>query len=130
MANIVTDSIAYAKVSRVIRGRDSYYRAGRVDELTETCGSEEASAALGKATKISMGTDTVQMDMANVDRFADAVQKKGTEFVKVGGAVIRRRRRRRPPRSPLAGAGADGTGMLSAGGAATDRRSGAAEASA
>lgn len=74
LAKIVTDNIAYAKVSRVVRVRDSFDE-GREAELSEACGSEEVAAEVLKALKTSMGQDIVEMDMANIDHFALEVIK-------------------------------------------------------
>merc|ERR1712187_403450 len=43
------------------------------EELSEACGSEEVAAEVNKAMKMSMGQDIVEMDMANIDRFASEV---------------------------------------------------------
>merc|ERR1712232_723907 len=75
LAKIVTDNIAYARVARVIRLRDSFDAAGRKDELTEACGDEEVTTEVVKAMKSSMGQDIVEMDMANIDHFAHEVIK-------------------------------------------------------
>merc|ERR1712232_1274057 len=75
LTKIVTDNIAYARVSRVIRVRDSFDAAGRKDELTEACGDEEVTTEVVKAMKSSMGQDIVEMDMANIDHFAHEVIK-------------------------------------------------------
>jgi len=74
MTKIVTDNIAYAKVSRVIRVRDSF-TTDKVEALNEACGSEEIAAEIMKAMKMSMGQDIVEMDMANIDHFAGEVIK-------------------------------------------------------
>jgi nucleolar protein 56 len=74
LTKIVTDNIAYAKVARVIRVRDAFDQ-GRADELSEACGSEDVSAEVLKAMKMSMGQDIVEMDMANIDHFALEVIK-------------------------------------------------------
>ncbi|CAE8722609.1 unnamed protein product, partial [Polarella glacialis] len=73
LAKIVTDNIAFAKVSRVVRVRDAF--EGDLDVLTEACGSEEVAAEILKAMKMSMGQDIVEMDMANIDTFAHEVIK-------------------------------------------------------
>lgn len=73
LTKIVTDNIAYAKVSRVIRVRDSW--DGDVEALTEACGSEEVSNEIVKSMKMSMGQDIVEMDMKNIDHFASEVIK-------------------------------------------------------
>merc|ERR1719486_739819 len=70
---IVTDNITYAKVSRVIRVRDSFDHSSRTEELAEVCGSEEVAQEVVKAMKMSMGQDIVEMDMQNIDRFAGEV---------------------------------------------------------
>jgi nucleolar protein 56 len=75
LAKIVTDNIAYAKVARVIRLRDSFDADGRKDELTEACGAEEVTLEVIKAMKSSMGQDIVEMDMTNIDHFAREVVK-------------------------------------------------------
>lgn len=74
LAKIVTDNIAYAKVARVIRVRDNYDQ-GRVEELSEVCGSGEVAEEVMKALKTSMGQDIVEMDMHNIDVFAGQVVK-------------------------------------------------------
>lgn len=73
LAKIVTDNITYAKVSRVIRVRDSFDHSSRTEELAEVCGSEEVAQEVVKAMKMSMGQDIVEMDMQNIDRFAGEV---------------------------------------------------------
>lgn len=73
LTKIVTDNIAYAKVSKVIRVRDSY--AGEKEILTEACGSEEVADEILKALKMSMGQDIVEMDMKNIEHFASEVIK-------------------------------------------------------
>jgi len=72
LAKIVTDNIAYAKVSRVIGVRDNFDQA-RVEDLSEAAGSEDVAAEIIKAMKMSMGQDIVDMDMQNIDRFAGEV---------------------------------------------------------
>merc|ERR1712151_677299 len=54
LAKIVTDNIAYAKVSKVVRVRDTYADKERQDELTEARGSEEVAQEVVKALKMSM----------------------------------------------------------------------------
>jgi len=73
LAKIVTDNVAFAKVARVIRVRDGFDQASRVEEVTTACGSEEICAEIYKALKSSMGQDIVEMDMSNIDRFAGEV---------------------------------------------------------
>merc|ERR1712113_448115 len=72
LIKIVTDNIAYCKIARVIRVRDTFDQT-REDDLNEASGSEEVSAEIVKAMKMSMGQDIVEMDMANIDRFASEV---------------------------------------------------------
>merc|ERR1712014_423802 len=55
-----------------VRVRDSFDK-GREEEVSEACGSEEVCAEIMKAMKMSMGQDIVEMDMANIDRFASEV---------------------------------------------------------
>merc|ERR1712066_187243 len=74
LTKIVTDNIAYAKVARVVRVRDSYDH-GRVEDLAEACGSEDVATEVSKAMKKSMGQDIVEMDMQNIDVFAHEVIK-------------------------------------------------------
>merc|ERR1712186_124490 len=52
--------------------RDSFDKE-RVSELNDACGSEEVGEEVLKAMKMSMGQDIVEMDMANIDRFASEV---------------------------------------------------------
>lgn len=76
LAKIVTDNISYAKVARCIRVRDTFDQKGRIEELTTACGNnEEVAAEIVKAMKSTMGQDIVEMDMANIDNFADQVIK-------------------------------------------------------
>merc|ERR1712050_745414 len=44
LTKIVTDNIAYAKVSKVIRVRDAYEAIEGNEKLIEACGSEEVAA--------------------------------------------------------------------------------------
>merc|ERR1711920_517292 len=75
LTKIVTDNIAYAKVSRVVRVRDNFDADGGADDLTEACGSEDVAAEVLKALKMSMGQDIVELDMQNIDHFAGEVIK-------------------------------------------------------
>jgi nucleolar protein 56 len=75
LTKIVTDNVTYAKVARVVRVRDSYDADANPGELNEACGSEDVGKEIVKAMKISMGQDIVEMDMANIDHFADEVIK-------------------------------------------------------
>lgn len=72
LAKIVTDNIAYAKVARLIRLRESFDKS-QTAELAEACGSEEVAEEVLKALKMSMGQDIVEMDMKNIDTFAREV---------------------------------------------------------
>lgn len=72
LAKIVTDNMAYCKVSRVVRVRDNFDQS-RVEELSVACGSDEVAEEVIKALKMSMGQDIVEMDMQNIDRFAGEV---------------------------------------------------------
>jgi len=72
LAKIVTDNMAYCKVSRVVRLRDNFDQS-RVEDLAEACGNEEIALEVIKAMKMSMGQDIVEMDMQNIDRFAGEV---------------------------------------------------------
>jgi len=88
LAKIVTDNVAYAKVARVVRVRDTYDKE-REQELNAACGSEEIAEEILKALKVSMGQDIVEMDMQNIDHFALEVIKLATmrktlhEYLKV-----------------------------------------------
>merc|ERR1712136_659232 len=75
LTKIVTDNVTYAKVARVVRVRDSYNADANPEELNEACGSEDVSKEIVKAMKISMGQDIIEMDMSNIDHFADEVIK-------------------------------------------------------
>merc|ERR1712060_791300 len=75
LTKIVTDNIAYAKVSRVVRVRDNFDADGQAEDLQEACGSEEVAEEIVKAMKMSMGQDIVEMDMQNIDHFANEVIK-------------------------------------------------------
>jgi len=88
LAKIVNDNIVYARVARVIRIRDAFQEKVCVPEGTELSADgaklmERLVAAVGdsediaqevlKALKVSMGQDIAEMDMANIDRFAQNV---------------------------------------------------------
>merc|ERR1719410_449092 len=75
LTKIVTDNIAYAKVSKVIRVRDAYEAIEGDEKLVEACGSEEVAAEIQKSMKMSMGQDIVEMDMQNIEHFANEVIK-------------------------------------------------------
>jgi len=77
LAKIVTDNISFAKVSRVIRVRDSFDQTSeeKGSELVDACGSEEIAEEVLKAMRMSMGQDIVEMDMTNIDHFAGEVVK-------------------------------------------------------
>jgi len=75
LTKIVTDNIAYAKVSRVVRVRDGYDASENAEALEEACGSEDVAGEIVKAMKMSMGQDIVEMDMQNIDHFASEVIK-------------------------------------------------------
>mmetsp|Transcript_96170 Transcript_96170/g.271911 ORF Transcript_96170/g.271911 Transcript_96170/m.271911 type:complete len:512 (-) Transcript_96170:2-1537(-) len=74
LTKIVTDNIAYAKVSRVVRVRDDFDKT-RTSDLTEACGAEDVTTEIMKAMSFSMGQDIVEMDMQNIDHFATEVIK-------------------------------------------------------
>merc|ERR1712217_615205 len=74
LTKIVTDNIVYAQVSRIIRVRDDF-KLEKLPELAEVCGSEDVAAGISKAMKMSMGQDIVEMDMQNIDHFANEVVK-------------------------------------------------------
>lgn len=76
MTKIVTDNIVYAKACKVIRLRDSFVEENfdvKMDQLKEVCQSEDVADEVLKALKTSMGTDIVEMDMENIENFADQV---------------------------------------------------------
>jgi len=75
LTKIVTDNIAYAKVSKVIRVRDAYEGVAGDEALVEACGSEDVAAEIQKSMKMSMGQDIVEMDMQNIEHFASEVIK-------------------------------------------------------
>merc|ERR1712186_235854 len=54
--------------------RDSFDKE-RVSELNDACGSEEVGEEVLKAMKMSMGQDIVEMDMQNIEHFANEVIK-------------------------------------------------------
>merc|ERR1711920_1001906 len=49
LTKIVTDNIAYAKVSRVVRVRDNFDATDKAEDLQEACGSEEVADEIVKA---------------------------------------------------------------------------------
>merc|ERR1719379_2350334 len=76
LTKIVTDNISYARVARCIRVRDSFDSKAGLQSLVEACGgSDDVAAEVVKAMKSSMGQDIVEMDMNNIDNFADQVIK-------------------------------------------------------
>lgn len=75
MTKIVTDNIAYAKVVKVLRVRDAYEGEKGDEKLIEACGSEDVANEVQKAMKMSMGQDIVEMDMQNIEHFANEVIK-------------------------------------------------------
>lgn len=75
LTKIVTDNIAYAKVARVVRVRDSFAPDDSKTKLVEACGAEDVADDICKAMKMSMGQDIVEMDMKNIDHFASEVIK-------------------------------------------------------
>uniref|UniRef100_A0A7S1L7E6 Nucleolar protein 56 n=1 Tax=Alexandrium catenella TaxID=2925 RepID=A0A7S1L7E6_ALECA len=75
LTKIVTDNIAYAKVARVVRLRDSFAPTENKDKLVEACGAEDVANEICKAMRMSMGQDIVEMDMTNIDHFALEVIK-------------------------------------------------------
>lgn len=75
LTKIVTDNIAYANVAKVIRVRDAYEAPPGDEKLVEACGSEEVAAEVQKSMKMSMGQDIVEMDMQNIEHFANEVIK-------------------------------------------------------
>jgi len=73
MTKIVTDNTVYAKVCMVMRLRDTYDEVEKRDELIAAIESEEVADELLKARNMSMGQDIVEMDMANIENFANQV---------------------------------------------------------
>jgi len=76
MTKIVTDNIVYAKACKVIRLRGSFVEENmeeKMEQLKEVCQSEDVADEVVKALKTSMGTDIVEMDMENIENFADQV---------------------------------------------------------
>uniref|UniRef100_A0A7S4W2P5 Nucleolar protein 56 n=1 Tax=Alexandrium monilatum TaxID=311494 RepID=A0A7S4W2P5_9DINO len=75
LTKIVTDNIAYAKVARVVRVRSAFAPNEGKEKLVEACGAEEVADDILKALRMSMGQDIVEMDMKNIDHFANEVIK-------------------------------------------------------
>lgn len=76
MTKIVTDNIIYAKVCIFIRLRDSFLddlTEEKTEKLGEIVESSEVAEEVIKAMKMSMGQDIVEMDMANIENFANQV---------------------------------------------------------
>ncbi|KAF4661955.1 snoRNP complex protein nop56 [Perkinsus chesapeaki] len=74
MAKIVTDNEVFAKLACLIRLKDDFDWDNRMPEVIEACGGDEETAnQLEKACRTSMGQDIVEMDMANIEHFAQQV---------------------------------------------------------
>merc|ERR1711904_365292 len=59
-------------------------------ELVEACGSQDIADEVVKAMKISMGQDIAEMDMLNIDHFADQVIKLA-DMRKTLGAYLKKK---------------------------------------
>ena len=75
LAKITTDNVVYAKVAQLIRIKESYDWDANKEALAELCGSEDVAEDIHKAAKHSMGTEIVEMDMVNIDHFAEQIVK-------------------------------------------------------
>ena len=75
LAKITTDNTVYAKVAKLIRIKEEFNWEENMAALAELCGSEDVAEEITRAAKHSMGTEIVEMDMVNIDHFADQVIK-------------------------------------------------------
>lgn len=75
LAKITSDNVVYAKVAQLIRIKESYDWKENKAALAELCGSEEIAEDIERAAKHSMGTEIVEMDMINIDHFAEQIVK-------------------------------------------------------
>jgi len=77
MTKIATDNVVYAKVAKVIRVRDNFNDEDeeQMAKLNEATENEEVSKEIIAAMKMSMGQDIMEMDMINIDNFAEEVIK-------------------------------------------------------
>lgn len=78
LTKIVNDNIVYAKLARHIRIRDKYdIDAGREGLLDLVGQNEDLANEITESLQHSMGQDIVEMDMANIDNFANQVIELG-----------------------------------------------------
>lgn len=75
LAKVVSDNIVYAKITKLIGIRDEYDFDAQREALAEICGSEEIADEIKKAAMHTMGQDMEEMDMMNINHFADQVVK-------------------------------------------------------
>ncbi len=69
LAKIVKDNFVYARVAKFIGNRATLDES-KVEALTELTMDEAVSRQILEAAKTSMGMDTSEIDMLNIDSFA------------------------------------------------------------
>jgi len=72
LVKIVTDNYQYARCVRVI-GNKSSASEDSLGPLTDVLGDEDKAREVVDAAKTSMGTDVSELDLANIDSFAQRV---------------------------------------------------------
>lgn len=73
LVRIVPDNITYARVARFVKAKENLSEE-HLDELTDIVGSDETMARnILDAARASMGTEIGELDMINIENFADRV---------------------------------------------------------
>ncbi|KAI9019791.1 hypothetical protein DFJ74DRAFT_644098 [Hyaloraphidium curvatum] len=72
LVKIVNDNYQYAKLAKVMRDKSSLTEES-LDEIEEVVGDPAKAKQILEAAKSSMGQDLSEVDMANIESFADRV---------------------------------------------------------
>jgi nucleolar protein 56 len=72
LGKIIADHATYARLVKAIKNKDTLTEE-RLPELTEIAGDEDKAKEVFDAAKISMGTDISEIDMINIEHFADRI---------------------------------------------------------
>jgi len=72
LGKIIADHATFARLVKAIKNKDSLSEES-LPELTQITGDEEKAKEVFDAAKISMGTDISEIDMVNIEQFADRI---------------------------------------------------------
>jgi nucleolar protein 56 len=72
LGRIISDHATFARLVKAIKNKDSLSDES-LPELTQITGDEDKAKEVYDAAKISMGTDISEIDMINIEHFADRI---------------------------------------------------------